>query len=118
MTTLIQMDQNDLRLELKNVLREAINEIKELPIQPTQPDKIDLTEALQHLKANGCRMSKSKAYKLSMDGKLPCIGKFGSRLVFSRKELDAWMHTQTVSIDQADDLMVEHLAHVARKRRV
>ncbi|HZX58833.1 MAG TPA: helix-turn-helix domain-containing protein [Mucilaginibacter sp.] len=39
-------------------------------------------------------LSKSKLYKLSALGEVPCK-RYGSRLVFSRKELSAWVDQQT-----------------------
>lgn len=116
MTNIIQLDANELRVEIKNCLREAIIELKELPTQPEKPDKIGLNEALEHMKANGRQISKSKAYKMSMNGELPCEGRFGKRLILSRKKLDAWMDSQIVRISNSDDVMTERLAKAAQKK--
>lgn len=117
MTTLIQMDATDLRTELKNCLREAINEFKELPLQPELPDKIGFNEAVLHCNNQGIKLSDSKARKMCMDGEMPTIGRFGRRLVFSRKQLDNWIESQTVKIVSPNDVMVNQLAKVARNKR-
>jgi excisionase family DNA binding protein len=53
-------------------------------------DRCFLDEAI---KVTG--LSKSKLYKLTSNAKIPCK-QFGSRLVFSRKELIEWLESQTV----------------------
>ena len=115
MTNLIQLNAEDLRAELKNVLKEAINEFKQLPRQPEQPDRMDLKIALVYMKNKGISMSASKAYKLSMEGKLPVLGKFGKKLIFSRQMLDFWIEEQTIPIDTDNDEVLETLKKKALK---
>ncbi|MDP4207665.1 MAG: hypothetical protein Q8928_02510 [Bacteroidota bacterium] len=121
MTTIVQLDQNDLRAELKNCISEFLTEIKELPILPEQPDRINFPEALELFNSNGIPTSKSWLYKKVMDslqGKdnLP-VKKFGRRLVFSRKELIAWLEAQTETPRSFDEIMTNKLAKVASSKQ-
>jgi hypothetical protein len=104
MTNLVQLNYDDLQAALKSCLREAINEFRELPTQPEKPDKIDFPEALKHCGERGIKISESKGRKMCMDGKMPCIGRFGRRLVFSRKMLDKWLDEQTIPHQQLDSV--------------
>ncbi len=110
MTTLLQMTYEDLQTAVKNCLKDAIKEVRELPIQPEPPDRIGLLEAL---KITG--LSKSLMYKLSMKGEIPCQ-KFGRKLVFSRKELLRWMESRTTPKTPPDKIAADRLAMVARKK--
>ncbi|WP_423148622.1 helix-turn-helix domain-containing protein [Rubrolithibacter danxiaensis] len=59
-------------------------------IEEPKSDRCYFNEALQ---ITG--LSKSKMYKLTAKGEIPCK-QFGSKLVFSRKELMSWIESQTV----------------------
>lgn len=108
MMNLVQLNYDDLQAVLKNCLREAINEFKELPTQPEPPERIGLIEACQ---LTG--LSKSKLYKLSMSDEIPTIGKFGRRLVFSRKQLLTWIEANTV---KSKDTVNESIQKSASKK--
>ncbi|HOU03464.1 MAG TPA: helix-turn-helix domain-containing protein [Bacteroidales bacterium] len=73
-------------------------------------DRIGLNEAME---ITG--LKQSAIYKMTMQGTIP-HEKFGKRLVFSRRELEAWMKEQTVRKQSPEDIASEHLAKVARKR--
>ena len=109
MTTILQMNQEDLRTEFKNCLRESIEEIKSIPIPAPLPDRIELLEACEITK-----QSKSQIYKLTMLNDIP-FQKYGKRLVFSRKSLLAWMEKRTNSAPEAVDVMTDRLAKSAKK---
>ena len=59
-------------------------------------------------------LSKSKIYKLSAAGEIPCK-QFGSRLVFSRKELLAWVERQTKPKHDHSEAVMQ-LARSARRK--
>jgi excisionase family DNA binding protein len=110
MTTLVQLSYEDLQATVKNCLKEAINEIRELPVQLKQSDRISLVEALE---VTG--ISKSLIYKLSMKGDIPCQ-KFGRKLIFSREALLRWMESRTTTKTPLYNLSTDHLAKEARKK--
>ena len=51
-----------------------------------------------------------------MNGELPCIEKFGKRLILSRKNLDIWIEAQTIKMSNHDDLMKEQLSKRLSKK--
>jgi len=55
-------------------------------------EDIDRCNFNDALKITG--LSKSKLYKLTSTGSIPCK-QYGNRLVFSKKELLAWMESET-----------------------
>ena len=67
MTTILQMNQEDLRTEFKNCLRESIDEIKSIPAPVSLPDRIELLEEACEL----TNQSKSQIYKLTMLNEIP-----------------------------------------------
>jgi excisionase family DNA binding protein len=109
MTTILQLSQEDLRTEIKNCLRESIEEIKSIPTPEPLPDRIELLEACEITK-----QSKSQIYKLTMLNEIP-FQKYGKRLVFSRKSLLTWMEKRTISTPSAGDVMENRLAKSAKK---
>jgi excisionase family DNA binding protein len=110
MTTILQMNQEDLRAEIRNCLRESLEEIKSLPTPAPLPDRISLLEACQLIGS-----SKGQIYKLTMNEDIP-FQKFGKRLVFSRKSLLKWMEERTISTPTAGDVMSDRLSATAKKR--
>ena len=66
MTTILQLNQDELRAEIKSCLLETIEEIKSLPTPEPLPDRMTLKEACQ---LTG--LSKSQLYKLSMLDEIP-----------------------------------------------
>jgi hypothetical protein len=115
MTTLVQMNYDDLQQAFKNCLREAINEFKELPLQPELPDNMGIDEAVIFLNQNGTPYKKSQIYKGTSNGSIP-VRKFGKKLVFSRKQLRAWLDKQTVQKVTSSQIMAQHLAREANKK--
>jgi len=109
MTTILQMNQEDLRTEIKNCLRESIEEIKSIPTPEPLPDRITLIEA-----CTLTNQSKSQIYKLTMLNEIP-FQKYGKRLVFSRKALLIWMEARTIPAPEAGDVMTDRLAKSAKK---
>jgi len=110
MTTILQINQDELRAEIKNCLLETIEEIKSLPTPEPLPDRITLSEACE---LTG--LSKSLIYKLSMLDEIP-RSYYGKRLVFSRKDLSAWMQQRTISGPSALEIMDNRLSKSAKKQ--
>jgi len=75
---------------------------------PPKPDRCTFDEALE---ITG--LSKSKLYKLTSSKEIP-HKHYGSRLVFSRKELTDWVEEQTVEKSSDDATAV--LAASARRK--
>lgn len=109
MTTLLQIDREELRAEIKNCLRESIEEIKNLPAVEPLPDRITLDDACKLTES-----SKSQIYKMTMAGSIPFL-KYGKRLVFSRSKLLTWMQNRTISKISANEVMDQILAKSAKK---
>lgn len=110
MTNILQLNQEDLRAEIKNCLRESIEELRSIPTPELLPDRISINEACIHTGS-----SKSQIYKLTMLDEIP-HQKFGKRLVFSRKALTEWMEEKTVSPSTPSDVMNDRLAESAKKQ--
>ena len=109
MVTILQVSQEELRTEIKNCLRETIEEIKSIPAPVPLPDRIPLDEA--------CILtdqSKSQIYKLTMLNEIP-FEKYGKRLIFSRKALKEWMKTRTQA-PTPEEIMSRRLAKSAKKQ--
>lgn len=79
-----------------------------------KPDIMGIDEALQFLSENGCFISKNAVYNLTATGRIPCR-KFGKRLNFSRKELSAWVDSNTTRKDSGDEALT--IAESARRKR-
>lgn len=77
--------------ELKSLISAALREHFTLSNNPTEPvsDTLSLSDAINFLKENGYPTSKGKIYQLTSQGSIP-FGKYGNKLVFSRKELLIW----------------------------
>ena len=107
--TYLQLNQEDLRTEIKNCLRESIDEIKSIPSPEPLPDRITLLEACELTGS-----SKGQLYKLSMLNQIP-VSHFGKRLVFSRKTLIAWMESRTISTSKDSEIITGRVSAAAKK---
>ena len=80
------------------------------PERPPEPtDRCQLKEACE---ITG--LSKAAIYKLTHDKGIP-HAKFGSRLIFSRRSLIAWVDSHTVSPTAKEDEMKANLVKSAQK---
>lgn len=80
------------------------------PERPAEPsDRCQLKEACE---ITG--LSKAAIYKLTHDKGIP-HAKFGSRLIFSRRSLIAWVDAHTVSPTATGDEMKANLVKSAKK---
>jgi len=111
MTQIVQFDYEELQIVIKNCLRDAIDEIKNIPTAEELQDRCTLPEACE---ITG--LSRSLIYKMSMDGTIP-KEKYGKRLVFSRKALTEWMQDRTVSTASPEAIMTERLSKAAKKHQ-
>jgi excisionase family DNA binding protein len=75
-----------------------------------QSDRLNVDEACQLL-----NRTRSWLFKKTMDREIP-FSKFGSRLVFSRKDLQAWMDQQTIPVLNPGDVMSDRLAASAKRK--
>ena len=85
-------------------------DIKHKPKAPEAlSDKIYIGEVCE---ITGRRLS--WIYKHSMLGTIPCQ-KFGKQLIFSRKEIEAWLNSQTVRKQTTAQKETKHLQSEAHK---
>lgn len=98
--------------QLRSVVLDAVSKaLNQKPEPPIKSDRCNLNDALE---ITG--LSKSKLYKLTSTGSIPCKTFGTRRLVFSRKELAAWMDAQTV--DKSNTSSIElALAKSARGKK-
>ena len=106
MTTILQLNSDDLRAEIKRCFQESMAEIQTHTATLPLPDRIELPDAC---KITG--LQKSTIYRLTSEKRIP-FQKFGKRLLFSRTALDAWIQTRTISAQEAPSTLTE----IARKK--
>lgn len=114
MTNIVQLDYNDLQTAIKNCMRESIAEIKSIPSPAPLPDRIGLNEACIVLGSKEKPASNAQIYKLTMLNKIP-FQKFGKRLVFSRKALQEWMESRTISTSKDSEIITGRVSEAAKK---
>lgn len=113
MTSIIQMNYEDLQTAIKDCLRDAITEIKTIPAPEPIPDKID-KDVVKQMTGKGDQWIYQKTMKNCSDP-LPCE-KFGRRLVFSRKAIQEYIDSHTKAITRPADVMSDRLAESAKKK--
>lgn len=67
--------------------------------QTTEPQNLNMDDAIKFMKANGFTFSKSKIYKLTSTNEIPCM-RFGNRLIFNSVELLRWCESNTISSNE------------------
>lgn len=87
--------------QLQTTIEAAVSKAFEAYTKPTAPENIEndyltIEEAAAFLNDNGCKITVQTIYTKKLQGKIPC-SKIGSRLVFSKKALLAWIERQTAS---------------------
>jgi hypothetical protein len=73
-------------------------------------DRLNIDDACQLL-----NRTRSWVFKRTMLKEIP-YSKFRGRLVFSRKDLQAWIDQQTIPVLNPSDTMSERLAKTAKRR--
>jgi len=107
MENLIVMQREDLDRLLKKAVREAL-EMRE-PVK----ERMSIDDAVAYLNENGLTISKSTLYKNTMKKTIP-FSRFGDRrIVFSAKELDAWVDAQLTG---KQSMVTESVRWSARKK--
>ncbi len=94
-------------------IEKKLDRLAQIPAPVELPDRMSFDEAKALL-----NVSSSKLYKLTHTGKIP-HGSFGGRrgrLIFSRKELTAWLEENIYKNDQ-DKQAAGTLAKAARRKR-
>lgn len=93
------------KAELNDIIATQLNKVL-AHHTPAPADRVDIEGAVAYLNDIGCPISKHTLYGLVAKEEVP-FGKFGRRLVFSRKELAGW----------ADSRTDKHRAHETRVRQ-
>ena len=94
--------------ELKSILEEVLQENRDLSKMKKNEDAIDtlsLEGTIEFLNELGYTTSKAKIYKLTAANKIP-YGKYGSKLIFSRKSLIEWTKRNTVDVTDTSDSII------------
>jgi hypothetical protein len=107
-------------LELTEYLQrieKKLDLISSIPKPSVKTDRICLEEAIVYLNENGCKIGKSKLYKLTSSNQIPhgILGPNRGRLIFSRKELAEWIDQNTVKVN-LEKLAANNLAQVAKRK--
>lgn len=110
MTTIIQLDQEELKTEIRQVLYEVLKEQRNKVPEPTLPERGGIELAMQVLKR-----SKSWIYKGTSQGIVP-HRKFGSKIIFNRTDLEAWLNEKSVDPMQEYDAIIDKMAESANKK--
>lgn len=79
----------------------------------TKPDRIDNVDEVAEITG----LSKSKIYKDCAAGLIPCAHYGPRRLVFSRRELEAWMNERTTPRSEPSSITTAARRRVERRQR-
>lgn len=101
--------------ELKAIIRDVLSERTE-PTTGVEPDNITLNRVVELLNGLGFPTSKAKIYKLTSTGSIPCR-KYGSKLIFSRKELLQWAQGNTKQVGNLSSIASAIASSANRKNR-
>ena len=97
MTEIIVTTPEQLQTTIEAAVSKAFEAYTKKPTAPENIENDYLTiEEAAFLNDNGCKITVQTIYTKKLQGKIPC-SKIGSRLVFSKKALLAWIERQTVS---------------------
>lgn len=108
MTTILQLNELELKSALRDVVLEAIKDFHTEAPEAPKPDRITDVREVAEL----TDLSISKIYKMAPAGELPCARYGPRRYVFSRKQLEAWMEERTRPLGES----LESITLTARKR--
>ena len=95
-------------------LEELIQDLRIPQKSAELPDRCGIDEACKILGSEEKPASKAIIYKLTSDKSLP-HAKFNGKLVFSRRQLVAWVDSHTVSPTAAEDEIKANLVRSAKK---
>jgi predicted DNA-binding transcriptional regulator AlpA len=109
----ITLDLSGLDQAIQSAVSTAISKAMakvSTPEPVEQSDRLNVDQACQLL-----NRTRSWLFKKTMLKEVP-FSKFGSRLVFSKKELEFWMESQTIPAENPGEVMSDRLAETAKRR--
>ena len=113
MTTILQVEKNDLQEIIRDCVRQAVNEMQEArPVPQPLSDRIG-TEDVKEMTGQGDSWVYKKTYKGCPDP-LPCE-KFGKKLIFSRKAVQQYIDSHTKPVISAGEVMDDRLSKIAKR---
>lgn len=103
MTEIIVTTPEQLQTTIEAAVSKAFEAYTKKPTTPEniENDNLTIEEAAAFLNDNGCKITVQTIYTKKLQGKIPC-SKIGSRLVFSKKALLAWIERHTVPTSRHD----------------
>lgn len=107
------MNFEDLQIAIKDCLRDAIHEIKNIPEPEPLQDRID-KNTVRQMTGKSNQWVYQKTTKGCKDP-LP-FQKFGRELVFSRKAIQEYIDSHTLSTPSPDAVMTDRLQKSAKKK--
>ena len=113
MTNIVQLNFEDLETAIKVCLRDAIHEIKSIPEPEPRPDRID-KNTVREMTGKSDQWVYQKTTKGCKDPLT--FQKFGRELVFSRKAIQEYIDSHTLSTPSPDRIMADRLASSAKKK--
>lgn len=90
-------------------VQKALNVKPALPVIE-KPDRCGITEACE---ITG--LKKNTIYRKSFDNSIPCE-KYGKFLIFSRRQLSAWVASETTPKRSPETVAADHLQTVANRK--
>jgi hypothetical protein len=102
MTTVLQITEEDFDALVLKCASHLISQSQQMT--PPPEDRVFIEDAI-----NITGLEKKTIYKMSCLGQIPCK-KYGRKLVFSRKELSAWIDARTIKKLPASEIMAKRLA--------
>jgi excisionase family DNA binding protein len=100
------------RTELEQIISDTVTKCLEAKLSPLQPEIPDRCTLIDACEITG--LGKAAIYKAVGKKEIP-YSKFGSRLIFSRKELVFWVESHTLPSSSPDDEMTANLVKSAQK---
>jgi excisionase family DNA binding protein len=108
--TILQFSQEDLRTEIREALREILQEQQNKASEPTLQERGGIELAEQVL-----GRSKSWLYKATSQNIIP-YKKFGSKIIFNRADLEQWLEERAIDPARSFDVIDEQLKKSANKK--
>lgn len=103
------------REELKEIILEVLQEHFPREEKAEPSDTLSIEEALEFLKDNGYSTSKATIYKFTSQNSIP-YGRYGKRLVFSRKSLLKWAKDQVIDMSENNEGILAVIKSANRKK--
>lgn len=100
------------KTELEELISDQVTKCLNEKLSPPQPESSDRCNLETAVVLTG--LSKASIYKMVYEKRLPYM-KFGSRLVFSKKQLTAWVEEHTLPPSNASDELNANLVRSAEK---